>query len=237
MDGLQDQMRNMCLAIRCGDNKQVEQLIIQFPVIINTYHKHDDGCEETKDYLFSDKVMPLHIAVKADRYECAQLLLRYKADPNGKIINLSDSNQAPLHLAQSMKMTHLLLEHGARVDEKDAGGQTPLCSALFHVHEAKPKLDVGLALVKHGGADVNVKYGCRGQTLLHFAAYRKGYVIDVVRFLIENGADQTIVDDCGKKPLYHAKKMCSGFQELLDLFDHKNDESDNRPKKNNRVLY
>ncbi|KAL7040502.1 hypothetical protein ACKWTF_000412 [Chironomus riparius] len=72
-----------------------------------------------------DGYTPLHKAAYNNNYELAQLLFKYKADPNKK----TEYHWTPLHSAckwNNSRMAALLLQHGADINARSEGDQTPL---------------------------------------------------------------------------------------------------------------
>lgn len=99
---------------------------------------------------------PLHIAVQADRTaQMAGMLLDHDADPNMAVSGDSYySEKTALHLAAKWGRTlnaERLLEHGARVDFRDADGRTAL-----HLAMANDRSDVVKLLLNHG-ADLTAR--------------------------------------------------------------------------------
>ncbi|UIP91429.1 ankyrin repeat domain-containing protein [Wolbachia pipientis] len=102
-----------------------------------------------------------------------------------------------LHLAASCNLENIvnaLIEKGANVNEKGAGGKTPLCGAVLC--DNMVMVD---ALIKEG-ADVNSVDILR-RTPLHWAALRGNMVM--VDALIKKGADVNSVDMWGETPLHY----------------------------------
>ncbi len=72
-----------------------------------------------------DGYTPLHKACYNNNYELAQLLLKYKADPNKR----TEFSWTPLHSAckwNNAKLAALMLQHGADINARSDGDQTPL---------------------------------------------------------------------------------------------------------------
>jgi ankyrin repeat protein len=72
-----------------------------------------------------DGYTPLHKACYNNNYELAQLLLKYKADPNKK----TEYHWTTLHSAckwNNARLAALMLQHGADINARSEGDQTPL---------------------------------------------------------------------------------------------------------------
>ena len=115
----------------------------------------------TQDTLHSQNLngeTPLFVAVLIGNLQIAQMLLANKADP---LIGVS-LGMTPLHISNSVAMTQLLHDSGARVllDKQDAFGQPPLFHAIQRNDPEVATLLINL------GAQVNLANLC-GETLLH----------------------------------------------------------------------
>lgn len=92
-------------------NELVEQILLKDPSMVHV-------CDR-------DGYTPLHKACYNNNYELAQLLLKYKADPNRK----TEYQWTALHSAckwNNAKLAALVLQHGADVNARSEGDQTPL---------------------------------------------------------------------------------------------------------------
>lgn len=105
----------------------------------------------------------------------------------------------PLHWASrrkgSVEIIKLLIEHGAKVNETDGTGETPL-----HFASSRGFVDVVKLLLEHG-ANVNAK-DYNGQTPLDLATLHRW--TKTIRLLIENGANVNETDRYGGTSLYYA---------------------------------
>jgi ankyrin repeat protein len=125
---------------------------------------------------------PLHEACRNDNLELARYLLDHGADPN-----LADHEYlfgwTPLMLAaqSDAELTALLLERGAKVDQRSYTGYTALwlASRVGKVETAKALLAAG--------AEVDARDTRDGATPLYQAAV--GGHADVVKLLLKAGAD------------------------------------------------
>ena len=142
-------------------------------------------------------------------YKFAEFLLEHGADPNMR----NKYGDTPLYAAfsydhgeESEKLMNLLLDHGADVNAiaSHGGGQTILHIAS-RFNECLP---IVKTLVKHN-ADVNAKNQF-DSTPLSLACW-KGCT-NIVKYLLEHGANPYIKDDSGKLHMDVAKT-----QEIKDI--------------------
>ena len=157
-----------------------------------------------------------------------QALLERGADPNartaqvppvrrwmmplGSLSWVDFTGQTPFlraALAGDVGVMRLLLEHGADPAIATFGGTTPLMAAAGVNWVVNQTYDEGsgalleaVALCAELGADVNAK-NSMGLTALHGAANRGSD--DIVKFLVEHGADLDAADNEGRTPLTWAQ--------------------------------
>lgn len=139
---------------------------------------------------------PLHESVAKPNVGVFMVLLDAKANVN----MVDDLGFSPLHVvvdAQSGSLTarRIIMEQltkaGADLDVKDEQGRTAL-------HIAAGRDVVKIETLLDAGASPNPQSN-KGETPLHIAA--KAGVMEIIRALIEAGADTSIVDDGGNTPL------------------------------------
>ncbi len=169
-----------------------------------------------------DEFNSIHEAVYHGNTYCTKKFLEQGVDPNVK----NEAGKTPLHIAAMYgyrDIVELLLDHGADPNARDWGGQTPL-----HWVAGSGYPDV-IELLLERGADPNAR-DAHGNTPLHIAAMAKYFSdeaelmfkiapkilgpagfpydrTDVVRLLLEYGADPTIENYAGMTPLDLAIKM------------------------------
>src|SRR2546427_1296627 len=114
----------------------------------------------------------------------------------------------------------ILLEKGANLSLSNTRGVTPVMAAAgvgstdadtrgFYISDDVQRRSIeSLTLLLAAGADVNAKEGTRGLTPLHEAA-RWGWN-DVVRFLVDHGADLDAKDSRGMTPVDSALGKAGG---------------------------
>ncbi|XP_046672408.1 ankyrin repeat domain-containing protein 17-like isoform X4 [Homalodisca vitripennis] len=124
---------------------------------------------------------PLMEAASAGFVEIVRLLIAHGADVNAQ----SSSGNTPLMYACAGGHEHcvrVLLEAGANVEDHNENGHTPLMEAASAGHVTVAKI-----LLEHG-AGINTHSNEFKESALTLACY-KGH-LDMVRFLLEAGADQ-----------------------------------------------
>jgi len=114
----------------------------------------------------------------------------------------------------------LLLKHGANMNLANNRGMTPLVAAAgigstdadtrgwFTTEDVQQRSIASLALLLKGGGDVNASDPSSGRTLLHGAAFW-GWN-DVVKFLVDRGAELDAKDNRGFTPLDAALGKAGG---------------------------
>ncbi|CAM9547216.1 unnamed protein product, partial [Choristocarpus tenellus] len=139
----------------------------------------------------------LHLASYYGRVEVVSILLRYGADINA----LDDRGRVPKRLASRKEISHLLTaketEHKLGVDILEAVEKNDVSSVSSFI-SAK--------------GDLN----CRGKndmTPLHLASFNG--LTEIVRILLEGGADPNSVDEDRDTPLHYA--CSSGSGEIIAL--------------------
>jgi ankyrin repeat protein/Tfp pilus assembly protein PilF len=178
---------NIFDAIRKGTLEDVKYFVEQKNIDVNI--KDSNGRGPT----------PLHIAAACGNADVVVYLISNGADVNAR----AEDGHTPLHSASSAEVVKILLSAGADVNARDSDrGFTPL-----HMLMVFPKgdyLDTAKALID-GGANINAK-GNIGDTPLiqaitcSFVARR----IELVRFLVSNGADIKTRDKDDWTPIHWA---------------------------------
>lgn len=139
----------------------------------------------------------------------AEALLSSGANPNAKSIH----GLTALHQAASqgaIKVIELLLAGKADVNATDNQGYTPLHGAASYGKSDTRKAVVEVLL--KSGANVNAKASRDGETPIHKAIARRD--IEVVKLLVEYGADVNAISKSGVTSLYFARGS-SAISELL----------------------
>ncbi|XP_030375768.1 ankyrin repeat and KH domain-containing protein mask isoform X4 [Scaptodrosophila lebanonensis] len=124
---------------------------------------------------------PLMEAASAGHLDIVKLLLNHNADVNAHCA----TGNTPLMFACAgghVDVVKVLLKHGANVEEQNENGHTPLMEAASAGH-----VEVAKVLLEHG-AGINTHSNEFKESALTLACY-KGH-LDMVRFLLQAGADQ-----------------------------------------------
>ena len=120
--------------------------------------------------------------------DMVRMLLDRGADPNA----VDDKEQSPLKAALSHpEVLRMLLEHGADPNRRGSNGFT----VLLEVLQCRKVCMPALTLLLEYGADPNQDPANTGYTLLMLASF--GHHINIMRVLLEHGADVTRVNEDG----------------------------------------
>ena len=187
------------VAALCRNHFQVAELLLEL-----------GGRVDVQD---ARKQTALHKTV--DRHEkvainAVQFLLRQGANVNAQ----RDDLWTPLHLAinvGNLKVARMLLEHQADVNVRNDEGQAPLhlLSIWKALQDEDEESDLAKLLLKRG-ASVNEK-DKNNATPLHLASFYKR--LEIVRVLLDNGANTDAENDEGKTPLQIAIRGAGNLQD------------------------
>lgn len=142
---------------------------------------------------------PIHFAVRTNNLDIVKLLVTAGADIHSK----NKDKQRPLHIVcqeydKNGKICKFLLEAGAEVDAKDTFHHTPLHYAVVNCHEF-----IIIELLLKAGANINAQSICES-TPLHKAF--DSFNLNIVKFLLDAGANPKLKNDEGDTPLYASLK-------------------------------
>ena len=155
---------------------------------------------------------PIHVLARADfDRETMNELIKHGA----KVDVVSKDDETPLHIAirsNNLDAVKQLLKHGARVNYERCHEFNPL-----HFAVQKNNVPMVKELLKHG-ANVNA-LDESGDTPLHFAIMSKLVSVEVVTFLLQNGAKSDIDNEIYETPLILAVRY-GKMEKLSKIIDH-----------------
>lgn len=148
-------------------------------------------------------------ACRAGRGPC---IVSSALDAGADVRGLFNRGYSTLHLSKYLDVTAVLLAAGADVDARDNFGGTPLMVAA-----QRACLPTVRALVA-AGADVNVQ-DSRGETVVHRLMIDKMTAkhLECLQELLELGADPTIGDNTGSRPLDYALQFAVEFAPIAAI--------------------
>ncbi len=123
-----------------------------------------------------------------------------------------------------LRLTRLLLEGGAYINEGNARGETPVIAACLAGYDDPQTRQRMVRYLLEKGADPNIPDKLGRTALMHACAELAGK--EVVSLLLENGADPSLKDYSGASALVHAinKGDRDTLQVLLDACKAKGKE-------------
>ncbi|KAF8489915.1 hypothetical protein F5888DRAFT_1951512 [Russula emetica] len=192
-------------AALCGFQDLVQNLIVKYPQHVNA-----------RGGWYS---RPLVAALAGKHFQTAKLLRHSGADPNVQCYG----ENTPLHSASfygDVEMVQELLDLDADVNARNEEGQAPLhYSPLTPLaYRNVPTFPILLGnvaqLLLDRGADINARAN-DSTTPLHTAVIFE--CIEVVRVLLEHGANVGAEDESGKTPFTLAKSRESQSDEIMKL--------------------
>ena len=212
--------------------------------------RDNDSLFDSKDNSNLCERTSLHTASEEGHLEFAEWLLDSGAD-----VNVHDFNQnTPLHLAArcgKLDLARMLLKRGAGVQAWKTRGYSPLFSAVeggnldvvrllldhgadVHILDKRENNGLHIAAV-HGHLEVaqmllalNVEVNAKnhsGMTPLH-RALKNSRETDLVRLLLDHGADVHMHDICRSSTLHHAAEK--GNPEIIKMILERNPEVEAR---------
>ncbi|XP_030014596.1 ankyrin repeat domain-containing protein 34A [Sphaeramia orbicularis] len=101
-----------------------------------------------------------------------------------------------------LRLTRLLLEGGAYINEGNERGETPISAACIASYDESQTRQRMVRYLLEKGADPNIPDKSGRTALMHACAERAGK--EVVSLLLENGADPSLKDYNGSSALVHA---------------------------------
>uniref|UniRef100_A0A0G4IEW5 Uncharacterized protein n=1 Tax=Chromera velia CCMP2878 TaxID=1169474 RepID=A0A0G4IEW5_9ALVE len=170
-----------------GSGHEIVEFLVSEGVDVNAVNKK------------GETLSPLSIAVKNGRVDLIEYLIMQKAHIHTK----DKYRDTPLHKAARhghREAVGVLLNRGARVNEGNNKGETPLFETTDLLYGIQPKddRDVAQILISRGAnANAEAEGGVR---ILHWVA---GFGSpDVVELLLDNGAELNVTDSEGRNALH-----------------------------------
>lgn len=123
-----------------------------------------------------------------------------------------------------LRLTRLLLEGGAYINEGNERGETPISAACLAIYDDPQTRQRMVRYLLEKGADPNIPDKSGRTALMHACAEQAGK--EVVSLLLDNGADPSLKDYSGSSALVHAinKGDRDTLQVLLDACKAKGKE-------------
>lgn len=153
-----------------------------------------------------ENIQPFFEEIRSGHTEAVQKMLEDIPD----LLNANDNRgSTPLILAayyDQQDIVSLLLNQGAKIDDKDASGNSALMGACF-----KGYTEVVKQLIAKG-ANINERNAMGATSLIYAATFNR---LEIAKVLLHHGADATVKDGRGNTAIDHAKLQ--GAPELIDL--------------------
>ena len=160
----------------------------------------------------SNGTRAIHFAAQSGKTEIVKILLQKGLDINCK----NDDGETPLYYAMyvryfplgckathALKMTKFLIKSGAKIDEATVSKETPLTHAITKANVGVVKL-----LISYG-ANVN-RIRDSDSTPLHYAARCYHRKTEIIKILIDNGADvNALYKNLKISALHYVAASCS----------------------------
>ena len=182
----------------CDGQNACVKILLDAEADPNIADKYGDSC--------------LHAAMHG---HCSTMTIQEILDHGAHVNTVNKDRATPLLLACSGEQTdcvELLLSLGADPNIADTDGDTRILSAI----EGYCSVNTMQSLINYG-AKVNATNNKGMTALLKACAYRQ---MDVVKVLLETGADPTIVDDAHYSSLHAAVDGRCSIGTLRALIDH-----------------
>ena len=183
-------------AAKWNENVEVVKFLVSQGADVNA--KNDAGCT------------PLHgAAFRNKNVEVVNFLVSKGADMNAK----SKFGSIPLHGAarsNTVEVVEFLVSQGADVNMKDDAGYTPLHRAVSSCSEYVEYAEIFCSEFFYDGCDTNALASAIREA-------KKDRMIEVIKFLIENGADVNAKANDESTPLHIAAHLDNSIEVIKFL--------------------
>ena len=179
-------------------------------------------------YKFVNKEYLLHKAIENNRLDLIEFFFEPEPKCNDIINLLNEDGKTPLMLAaerNNYEVIDYLISKGAKIDGIE-NVNSPLFQAVLY-----NDLNLLKHLVEKGKASVNIQ-DTKGNYLLYIAVEKQPINIDIIKYLVENGADVKKAKGANDEPLLLAlciNYMGTSNKKYLEILDYliKNDANIN----------
>jgi len=204
---------------------EMRNTVYRPPQLLQRLDRHYFDPDECPEYLFGSDITPLIISIYKGNFDCVKVLLKYKADIEGRGKDSGFGTFTPMFAAARYGRLHVLrclVENGGDVNARTDNNWTPLMAASFEGHA-----NAITYLVEHG-ANMDLQDD-DGNTALHHAIEfcifmynvdecdppvdpavgdKPDDLTKVARILLTLGASQ-LYNNRRLTPLLKASKACS----------------------------
>ena len=173
------QIQNLCFACKKGDLKTVQHHIEEFGYSVNSKDKKNNTL--------------LHIACEKNYFEIVKYLIQQKANPN----TYNTYCNTPLHIAcekNYFEIVNCLVKQKANPNTRNTDDNTPLHIACKNDH-----FEIVDCLVKQKKINLNAR-DAEGNTPFAIACLCCE-TLEIPKYLVENGAVISTVNNAGDSPL------------------------------------
>ena len=227
------------------DKRVVAVLIIVFLFSIFFYFRQPRTLEDAIDELdvqTAERILNKEgLNFNANGYP--HIVHAFTARPRGYRRIIRNPERRARHRDKIYEMVKLLVEHGADIDQADRRGDTPLLyairldmpnmaqylleqgasvkvyndrllSPLISAVFSPGNVDIVKMLIKHNAIETINHVDIEGNSALHRAIYS-----DIVKLLLDHGADPTIRNNAGHTPLEQARRRnWTGKVDILEKY-------------------
>jgi ankyrin repeat protein len=210
-------MDRLCRAVLDRDDRFVKRLLAETPALVGARIARDRLITAIPHWSYVDDTA-LHLAAAALNAGAVRLMLDAGADANAQ----NRRGATPLHYAcdprpasggvwnprQQTAIIGRLVEHGADVERPDRGGATALHRAV------RARSPAAVRCLLESGARVDCRLDKTASTPLHLAVQSTGAggtagagaaQLEIIKLLLEHGADPDAKDARGKSVMTSAK--------------------------------